>query len=302
MLGLISTRGTSLGDLCEGVALEVPRRFLSPSATPPNVDYWHLDVPTDVASGCNATPLHNLQITGQGVKVVMVDSGWFRHPFFTARGYTVAPVVLAPGAMAPESDESGHGTGKSANILAIAPKCLLQPVKCNFANTLAAFNEALALQPDIITCSWGSHSPFVLTAVDMALSVSVSAAIAAGITVIFSAGNGHAGFPGQHPEVISVGGAFMAPDGSIIASDYSSGFQSAIYPGRRVPDVCGLVGLRPKAIYIMLPVEPGDSIDAGNANFGVRSPTAIKRRPMTDGQRSVAHLPRRRSSPALPPS
>src|SRR5262249_30304832 len=162
----------------------------------------------------------------------------------------------------PEFDESGHGTGESANILAIAPDCQLLPVKANFANTIAAFNTAVALQPDIITCSWGSHSPFALTAADMVLAASVAAAIASGITVIFSAGNGHAGFPGQHPDVISGGGVFMAADGSLMASDYASGFQSLIYPNRRVPDVCGLVGMRPKAIYIMLPVQPADNIDS----------------------------------------
>jgi subtilisin family serine protease len=99
----------------------------------------------------------------------------------------------------------------------------------------------------------------------MALAASVAAAVASGITVIFSAGNGHAGFPGQHPDVISVGGAFLGPEGSLEASNYASGFPSQIYPDRRVPDVCGLVGMRPKAIYIMLPVEPGDNIDVGNA-------------------------------------
>ena len=92
----------------------------------------------------------------------MVDSGWYRHAFFQAQGYQVAPVVLAPGAADPEDDESGHGTGESANILAIAPGCELLPVKMNFVNTIAAFNTAVALQPDIITCSWGSHSPFGL--------------------------------------------------------------------------------------------------------------------------------------------
>src|SRR5262249_24715104 len=49
------------------------------------------------------------------------------------------------------------------------------------------------------------------------------------------------------------------------ASNYASGFLSHIYPGRRVPDLCGLVGMKPKAIYIMLPLEPGDQIDVGNA-------------------------------------
>ncbi|CAN5886510.1 hypothetical protein BH18ACI4_BH18ACI4_26550 [soil metagenome] len=268
VLGLISTVGTRLGDVIEGIALEVPRVYMSsrsPLPTPPPVDYWHLDVPADVAAGCNATPLHQLGITWRGVRVAMVDSGWYRHPYFTDRGYRVAPVVLGPGASLPEHDESGHGTGESANILAIAPECELLPVKANFVNTIGAFNEAVALLPDIITCSWGSHSPFMLSAADEVLAASVEAAVASGITVIFSAGNGHAGFPGQHPDVISAGGVFLRPNGTLEASSYSSGFSSFIFPGRRVPDVCGLVGMRPRAIYIMLPVEPGDNIDNGNS-------------------------------------
>jgi subtilase family protein len=265
MVGFIPTVGTQLGDVIEGVALEVPRIFLSASSTPPLVDYWHLEVPDDVASACNASMLHRFGVTGHGVKVAMVDSGWFRHPYFNAQQYQVAPVVLGPGATEPEHDESGHGTGESANILAIAPDCLLMPVKANFVNTVGAFDAAVALGPDIISCSWGSHSPDFLSAADMVLSASVAAAVASGIIVIFSAGNGHAGFPGQHPDVISAGGVFMGPDGSLEASNYSSGFMSRIFPGRRVPDVCGLVGMRPKAIYIMLPVEPGDNIDTGNA-------------------------------------
>lgn len=265
IFGLVSTKGTPLGRLIEGVALEVPRRFMQELATPPQVDYPHFDVPADVARASNATPLHGLLVNGTGVKVAMVDSGHYSHPFFVANGYNVAPVVLGPGASAPEADESGHGTGESANIFAIAPCCTLLPVKASFVNTIGALNAAVALGPDIITCSWGSHVPFALGAADLVLAAAVSAAVASGITVIFSAGNGHAGFPGQHPDVISAGGAFMDVDGSVIASNYSSGFQSNIFPGRRVPDLCGLVGQRPRAIYIMLPVEPGDSIDQGNA-------------------------------------
>jgi subtilisin family serine protease len=265
VLGLISTAGTPFAGVIEGVALEVPRSFLSESSLPTTADYWHLQVPRDVAIASHATQVHQYGITGQGIRVAMVDSGWYRHAFFQAQAYNVAPVVLAPGAADPNDDESGHGTGESANILAIAPGCELIPVKMNFVNTIAAFNSAVALQPDIITCSWGSNSPFELSAADMVLAASVSAAVASGITVIFSAGNGHAGFPGQHPDVISAGGVFMGPDGSLQASDYSSAFSSQIYPGRQVPDVCGLVGMRPKAIYIMLPVQPGNNIDTGNA-------------------------------------
>jgi len=265
MLGLVSTTGTLMSDVLEGVALEVPRSYFQSSVTPPEVAYPHLNIPQDVAAGCNASLLHSLGINGAGVKVAMVDSGWFRHPYFDAQHYKVAPVVLGPAASEPDHDESGHGTGESANIFSIAPACELHPVKANFVNTTGAFNSAVALMPQIITCSWGSHSPFALTAQDMVLSASIGAAVASGITVIFSAGNGHAGFPGQHPDVISAGGAHLLPDGSLEASNYSSGFDSMIFAGRRVPDVCGLVGMRPKAIYIMLPVEPNDKIDVENS-------------------------------------
>jgi hypothetical protein len=132
----------------------------------------------------------------------------------------------------------------------------------SFVNTVAAFNAAVALNPHIITCSWGSDvRTNSLSAADQALAAAVAAAVAAGIIVVFSAGNGQFGFPGQHPDVISAGGTFMQPDGSITASNYASGFMSPVYPGRSVPDLCGLVGMLPKAAYIMLPMEPGDQID-----------------------------------------
>jgi subtilisin family serine protease len=266
--GLLPTAGTPFADVLEGVALEVPRYFLSPSQAPPPKAYWHLRVPDGVAQGCNAAAAHGYGITGKGVTVAMVDSGWYVHPYFQARGYQAAPVILGPAAANPLDDESGHGTGESANIFAVAPGVRLLPIKMEFTNTIGAFNEAVQLNPDIITCSWGAHRPFLLPgfwAADMALAASIAAAVARGITVIFSAGNGNAGFPGQHPDVISAGGAYIGPDGSLQASDYASGFTSSIYPGRRVPDLCGLVGMRPRAMYIMLPVEPGDKIDVDNS-------------------------------------
>ena len=92
-----------------------------------------------------------------------------------------------------------------------------------------------------------------------------ASAVNAGIIVCFSASNGGWGFPAQMPEVVAVGGVFMDRDGSMRASDYASGFMSNVYAGRRVPDVSGLVGMRPKAIYIMLPLSEGAAIDVGNA-------------------------------------
>lgn len=263
MSGLIATAGSTMGDLIEGVAIEEPRYPMATSMFAPHKAYWHLDVPAGVSLGCNADKAHRSGITGKGVRVAMVDSGWFKHPFFVNRGYRAAPVVLGPGAVNPLNDESGHGTGESANIFACAPDVELLPVKIDFTNSLGAFNAAVGLNPHIITCSWGSDTgtSTALSAANQALAAAIAAAVSAGITVIFSAGNGHVGFPGQHPDVISAGGVFMDIDESLRASNYASGFNSVIYPNRRVPDLSGLVGMKPGANYLMLPLEPEDQID-----------------------------------------
>ena len=268
--GLLATVNTDFADLLEGVALEEPRYYMAPSMFAPLKSYWHLRMPGDVSLAANADRAHRGGITGRGVKVAMVDSGWYKHPYFVGRGYKVAPVVLGPAAANPLADESGHGTGESANIFAVAPDAELLPVKMSFVNSLGAFNAAVGLNPHIITCSWGSSIQFgPLSAGNLALAAAIAAAVASGITVVFSAGNGHWGFPGQHPDVISAGGVFMNSDESLRASDYASGFPSNIYPNRRVPDLSGLVGMRPKAIYIMLPVEPKDQIDSSPWNAPV---------------------------------
>ena len=262
MSGFISTKGTPFEPFIEGIAVEEPRYYMGTPVFPPLKAYWHLDVPAGVSLGLNADKAHREGISGRGIRVAMVDSGHYAHPFFAGRGYRVAPVVTGPGASNPLRDESGHGTAESANIFAIAPDIELMPVKMNFTNSTGSFNAAVALNPDIITCSWGSSNfRGPLSASDQALAAAVSAAWAAGIVVIFSAGNGHYGFPGQHPDCISAGGVFMEQNGSLRASDYASGFMSKIYKSRRVPDVCGLVGMMPAAAYIMLPLEPGNEID-----------------------------------------
>jgi hypothetical protein len=264
--GLIATAGTTFEQVLEGVALEEPRYPLAASMFAPPKTYWHLRVPGDVSLGCNADRAHRAPVTGRGVKVVMVDSGWFKHPYFVGRGYRSSPVVLGPATANPLADEVGHGTGESANLFAVAPDVDFTMVKINFVNSIGAFNAAVGLQPHIISCSWGSsiqNGP--LSAADQALAAAIAAAVAAGIIVVFSAGNGQWGFPGQHPDVISAGGVYMEPDGSLRATPYASGFTSNVYANRRVPDLCGLVGLPPGASYIMLPLEPADQIDTTRA-------------------------------------
>lgn len=267
---------TDLAEVLEGVSINVPAYYHT-SPFPPSVGYWHLDVPADVSLGMNADRAHRAGYTGRGVRAVMVDSGWYRHPFFVERGYRATRVVLGPGAINPDHDESGHGTGESANLFAVAPDVSFTMVKANLLFALAAFKVAVRLRPHIISCSWGSHKPTSLSAQDLLLEQQIYLAVRRGITVVFSAGNGQWGFPGQHPAVISAGGVYMHPDGSFEATPYASGFTSRIYRRRISPDVCGLVGLPSGdpvhrrslgAMYIMLPVEPKDALDRMGHNNG----------------------------------
>lgn len=261
--GLVATQDSELADVLEGVAIEEPVYTHQHAFAPPK-PYWHLDVPGDVAAALGAERAHRRGVSGRNIRVVMADSGWFRHPYFTVRGYRSNSVVLGPGAAKADDDEMGHGTGESANAFATAPDIDFTMVKMNFANATGAFNAATSLSPapQVISCSWGSSvRTGPLSAANQALAAAIAEAVARGIVVVFSASNGGWGFPGQHPDVISAGGVLMEEDGSLQASDYASGFASNVYPGRNVPDVSGLVGMRPKAAYIMLPLQAGDQID-----------------------------------------
>jgi hypothetical protein len=260
-----------------GIAINEPAYYFrteeTPSGLPPQTRQTYLSVPDQIAEGLNAKAVHQQGLKGDGVKVVMVDTGWYRHPFFSQNNYQ-GRVVLAPGSTDAEADDHGHGTGESANLFAIAPHVELTVVKADVAldgksrnvNSIAAFKRAVDLRPDIISCSWGSDQrSHQLSPYTRALGAVVADAVRRGIIVIFSAGNGHWGFPAQHPDVIAAGGVYRHLEGplkgQLEASSYASGFISPVYPGRVVPDVCGLVGQPPHAAYILLPVPPGSSTD-----------------------------------------
>lgn len=284
--GEIDTSKTTWANELAGIALNEPIYYAIrpniPAEFPPFTDQSrYLYAPDNIAKGLKSDRLHQLGITGRGVKVVMVDSGWYRHPFFQSNQYE-GKVVLAPGSSEPEKDDHGHGTGESANLFAIAPEVDFTMVKADVAlykrpsrnlNSVAALRAAIALKPDIISCSWGIHqSSPTLSPYNKILASLVADAVNQGIVVIFAAGNGHWGFPAQHPEVIAAGGVYMPLDESrqnqLEASSYSSGFISPIYPGRTVPDVCGLVGHLPHGEYIMLPIPPGCEADDQYAKRG----------------------------------
>jgi hypothetical protein len=277
-------KGARKGSTVSGQAL--------PCATPPKVEYYHLNVPNDVASLLNAKKVHQAGTTGKGIRVVMIDTGFAHgnHPFFAANGFTSA-VDLAPGAVNDKTDLMGHGTGESTNIFSVAPGATFIGVKVDNeddprrrACMLEAFQTALEHKPHIISVSKGSDlrdekSKQQLSKLPrslVALEVEILAAVASGVTVVFSAGNGEFSFPGMMPDVISAGGVFVDQQGKMQASDLASSFDSRIYSGRHVPDFCGLVGMKPKPNrkylklfgeykpfdhYIMFPVPVGCDID-----------------------------------------
>lgn len=268
--GVPFTIPDTLKGLIERAYPQIPPIFLE-SPLPPRVGYHHLRVPADVAMVLRSTPVHKLGVTGKSVLVAMPDTGFYKHPFYAWHGYNYN-ATLAPDAIRLDRDEYGHGTAEAANIFANAPDIDFVGVKMG-GNTTLAFKTASDLYPAVMTNSWGYHLPGVSTLPNFLkpLEAAVIEAVRTrGITVCFSAGNGHIAFPAMMPDVIAVGGVYAhedlaGDDFRLEASNYASSFDSLIYPGRHVPDVCGLVGMQPRGIYIMLPVEPGDLIDTGLA-------------------------------------
>ncbi|HKZ47061.1 MAG TPA: S8 family serine peptidase, partial [Thermodesulfobacteriota bacterium] len=244
------------------------------SSLPPRVEYHHLRVPADIAMVLRATSVHKHGVTGKGVLVAMPDTGFYKHPFYAWHGYNYN-ATLSPDAIRLEHDEVGHGTAEAANIFSAAPDIDFIGIKMGFNATLA-FKTASDLYPAVMTNSWAYDLTGVTTLPNYLkpLEAAVIEAVRTrGITVCFSAGNGHTAFPSMMPDVIAVGGVYAhdnlaGGDFKLEASNYASSFDSLIYPGRHVPDVCGLVGMKPRGIYIMLPVEPGDQIDTGLAGSG----------------------------------
>ncbi len=265
-------------------------------AKPPKVDYYHLDVPNDVASLLNAKKVHRAGTKGRDIRVVMIDSGFeHNHPFFRHHRYR-SKVILAGDATDETTDGFGHGTGQSANIFSVAPRVEFIGVKIGTdtvegvfrvepASLLEGFYKAREQNPDIISISLGHNLQYERSKRQRAklpnslkaLEAEILHAIASGITVVVSAGNGDFSFPGMMPDVISVGGVFVDQGGYKQASDLASAFDSKIYSGRHVPDFCGLVGMKPQGKptmargksnmpldnYIMLPVPAGCLIDMG---------------------------------------
>jgi subtilase family serine protease len=272
----------ALAKLIDDVYIQWPHIFMAPipSVRPPKVKYYHLNVPRDVATLLNAAPLHKKGIRGEGIRVVMIDSGFAHesHPYFATHAYS-SRVVLAGEAKDEKIDRLGHGTGHSANIFSLVPRAEFVGVKIaaddlndmfyvNPASLLEGFYTARQQDPDVISISAGSDlreegSTKQLSNLPnnlKALEAEILHAVASGVVVVAAAGNGQFSFPGMMPDVISAGGVYVDNKRKKRASNKASAYNSKIYPGRHVPDVCGLVGMEQDR-YIMLPIPPGCLLD-----------------------------------------
>ena len=242
----------------DGIIIERPRIYTSmfPSAIPPMSSRFHLRLPGDLSIGLSAAQAHRLGFQGEGVEIVMPDTGQYRHPYYLAHGYNLKTAIT----MVPGTDRSqdpvGHGTGECANIFAVAPACSVQPLRCAkdsgaLVAALSGFLKAKELKPKVITCSWGGDGPYPPTGgpdpQEKAFALEIQNAIEEGIVVVFSAGNGQFSIEPQVPGVLAAGGVFMSQTMELQASNYASGYQSPWFPDVIVPTVCGLVGMLPRA-------------------------------------------------------
>ncbi|MFC9390342.1 S8 family serine peptidase [Streptomyces venezuelae] len=257
--------------------VQVPRSGfeLSVSTTPPptRTDRY-LRLPEDAVRVAGAERLHAAGIRGEGVRVVMVDTGLYAHPHHRAHGYATS-VVPALAAFDPAADERGHGTAMSALLLAVAPRAELTMVKMAneaFSFPLAAFQRAVQLAPDVISCSWGTLRE------EPQLHLEVADAVRRGITVLFAAGNGSTDRPTAMfqsvatPGALTVGGVHIGPGGRRRASDLASSYRSAVFPGRSVPDLSGPCGTLPHGDYIVFPTQPGCLFDRRNSAYDGTAP------------------------------
>lgn len=262
-----------------GIVFPVRPHYYAVSAFPPRVPYYHLHVPQDIARLLCAQAGHAAGLTGKKIKVAMIDTGFYRqHPYYSTpllHGGRKLDItthgVLGLPQSDPNKDEYGHGTGIASNVLSVAPECEFHHIKDD-GDPVAAFGIARSVGAQVITNSWGWPEDYVQQQFTQngpdapylrLLETAVRDAVNAGIAVLFASGNGPlpGSWPSGMPEVVSVGGALIDVNGDLSASSYATSFISQVYPNRRCPDVCGLVGPAPNGLLIMMPTQPNNTLD-----------------------------------------
>ena len=239
------------------------------SAAPPSIREHHVRVPDQLGQILKATEAHGRGITGRGVQVAIIDSGFWLHPYYRERGYKITPLPTRK-ENEPLVDEYGHGTAQLASLFALAPEVEALAIKCMDRDPSYALEKALASGARVISCAWGFNIDHKgarkLPTEFQKMHRTLRRAIKMGVSIVAAGGNGQQPFPGSMPEVIAAGGVYWGPDGHFEPSDVSSKFESHLFPGRIVPDLCGLVGNRPYGRLLLVPVPPRATL-ARRASF-----------------------------------
>ena len=226
---------------------------LTGTSIPPGISGRHMHLPGDIAQLMRASATHRRQLpdgdraTGGGVTVAVIDGGFADHPFLAEHDYRITKV---PTVEAPDPSKGGtHGPAMLAGLFACAPDVEVLAVRYD-QNPLAALNEVSNHDDARIVCmSWGyDHSGLDALMSDpdelLTLEIKILTMIANGVTFVAAAGNeGAHNFPAMMPDVIAVGGVTIDVDDTLLAWSGASSFTSAIYAGRKVPDVCGIAAL-----------------------------------------------------------
>lgn len=233
----------------------------------PSLDYYHLNVPNDLQRIGHTDLFFNNNCFGNQVKVTLIDTGfYYQHPYFKKMKYDYHVIPVCDW-FDPKKDERGHGSGMSSVFLSIAPKSYFTMVKASdqyVSYPLTAFQKAVMIESEVISCSWGT------VGMEPQLHLEIANAIRKGSIVVFACGNGTTDRCSAllqtiaQPDVISVGGCYVKPDGMIMASDLSSSYVSAVYENRSCPDVCGICGLKPYGQFILFPSQPASVFDMKN--------------------------------------
>ena len=209
---------------------------------------FSLHLPGDIAQLTAAAQTHRLltptddRASGGGVGVAVIDTEFADHPYFRDHGYRIAR--LAPNDASCLGEPYAHGTSVLSCMLACAPDVQAFGIMLGM-NAVLAFDLALAM-PGVRVISfsfvWSLAGEPTIPADRVPLQLAILTAVASGVTVVAAAGDGEPEtFPALLPEVVAVGGVTIDPLTDAISPwPGSSSFVSAIIPGRRVPDLCGM--------------------------------------------------------------
>ena len=177
-------------------------------------------LPGQLSKILNAAPRTPRHSRARGIRVAVIDSGFYPHPFYESRGYRISRVPTRD-EPDPHIDEYGHGTAQLASLLAIAPEVEVFAIKCLDKDPSYSLRKAIHARSGHPDLRLGLQSRQARERKNFPPSTSPSENSSSGqkkgICVVAAAGNGQFAFPGNMPEVISAGGVYYTPEGEFRA-------------------------------------------------------------------------------------